>query len=301
MFPYSTQLIYSTRNFIFADDKHVDALKFVDRSGIRQQIVLASTISEIAEGKNYSIGVIEKKNPNFLERKPCLLATVAAATPSQPPCSSDAVGSGSPAARRPSQPESSPSDLLHLEAIADRLLSITARPSPPQDKPSPVQVAIKPQPLQPSLILKLGNSSRVRRQQPALLHNRMKQTQPARPCLHRSRAALHGYAVQRDRQSGIDINMIRVVRRDRSQPDCLSVSSRYTTDQIVIGVPLGSPKTSYVPPGLHVARVRERASSWAGAEVRAKASWRATRSDRGEPMDLLLLLYVVVQTLMFAF
>ncbi|KAA0047925.1 hypothetical protein E6C27_scaffold133G002100 [Cucumis melo var. makuwa] len=41
--------------------------------------------------------------------------------------------------------------------------------------------------------------------------------------------------------------MIRVIRRDRSQPDCLSVSSGYTTDQFVLGVPLGSPKTSYVP------------------------------------------------------
>ncbi|KAA0052372.1 hypothetical protein E6C27_scaffold207G002190 [Cucumis melo var. makuwa] len=48
---------------------------------------------------------------------------------------------------------------------------------------------------------------------------------------------------------------------------------------IVLGVPLGSPKTSYVPPGSHVARVREPA----GAKVRAKASWRATRSERGEP------------------
>ncbi|KAA0032135.1 hypothetical protein E5676_scaffold186G00130 [Cucumis melo var. makuwa] len=77
--------------------------------------------------------------------------------------------------------------------------------------------------------------------------------------------------------------MIQMIRRDRSQPDCLSVSSGYTTDQFVLSVPLGSPKTSYVPPGSHVARVRERASSWAKAEVRAKASWRATRSDRGEP------------------
>ncbi|TYK27687.1 hypothetical protein E5676_scaffold225G00160 [Cucumis melo var. makuwa] len=68
--------------------------------------------------------------------------------------------------------------------------------------------------------------------------------------------------VRRDRQSGIDIDIIRVIRRDRSQPDCLSVSSGYTTDQFVLGVPLGSPKTSYVPPGSHVARVRERASSW---------------------------------------
>ncbi|TYK23335.1 hypothetical protein E5676_scaffold142G003960 [Cucumis melo var. makuwa] len=78
-------------------------------------------------------------------------------------------------------------------------------------------------------------------------------------------------------------DMIRVVRWNSSQPDCLSVSSGYTTDQIVLGISLGSPKTSYVPPGSHVARVRERASFWAGAEIRAKASWRATRSDRGEP------------------
>ncbi|KAA0046153.1 hypothetical protein E6C27_scaffold157G00960 [Cucumis melo var. makuwa] len=41
---------------------------------------------------------------------------------------------------------------------------------------------------------------------------------------------------------------------DRSQPDYLSVSSGYATDQFVLG-----------------------------AEVRAIASWRATRSDRGEP------------------
>ncbi|TYK01308.1 hypothetical protein E5676_scaffold827G00080 [Cucumis melo var. makuwa] len=53
-------------------------------------------------------------------------------------------------------------------------------------------------------------------------------------------------------------------------------------DQIVLGVPLGSPKTSYVPPGSHFTRVRERASSWAEVEVRAKAGWRMTRSDRGE-------------------
>ncbi|TYK11093.1 hypothetical protein E5676_scaffold73G00850 [Cucumis melo var. makuwa] len=79
--------------------------------------------------------------------------------------------------------------------------------------------------------------------------------------------------VRRDRQSGIDIDMIRVIRRDRSQPDCLSVSSRYTTDQFILGVPLGSLKTSYVPSRSHVVRVREHASSWAEAEVRAKASW----------------------------
>ncbi|KAA0057036.1 hypothetical protein E6C27_scaffold96G002220 [Cucumis melo var. makuwa] len=50
--------------------------------------------------------------------------------------------------------------------------------------------------------------------------------------------------------------------KGKSKPDCLSVSSGYTTDQFVLGVPLGSPKTSNVPPGSHVARVRERVSSW---------------------------------------
>ncbi|KAA0035801.1 hypothetical protein E6C27_scaffold403G00890 [Cucumis melo var. makuwa] len=68
--------------------------------------------------------------------------------------------------------------------------------------------------------------------------------------------------------------MIRVVRRDRSQPDCLSVSSGYTTDQFVLGVPLRSSKISYVPLRSHVARVRECASSWAEAEVR---QWQASK------------------------
>ncbi|KAA0041337.1 hypothetical protein E6C27_scaffold128G003460 [Cucumis melo var. makuwa] len=68
-----------------------------------------------------------------------------------------------------------------------------------------------------------------------------------------------------------------------SQPDCLSVSSGYATDQFVLGVPLGHQRPDFVPTGSHVARVRECASSWAGAEVRARASWRATRSGRGEP------------------
>ncbi|KAA0052294.1 hypothetical protein E5676_scaffold113G001150 [Cucumis melo var. makuwa] len=61
------------------------------------------------------------------------------------------------------------------------------------------------------------------------------------------------------------------------QPDCLSVSSGYTTDQFVVVVPLGSPKTSYVPLGSHVARVRERASSG----VKVEESWRATEKDPG--------------------
>ncbi|KAA0033495.1 hypothetical protein E5676_scaffold260G00260 [Cucumis melo var. makuwa] len=71
--------------------------------------------------------------------------------------------------------------------------------------------------------------------------------------------------------------MIRVIRRDRSQPDCLSVFFEYTTDQFVLGVPLGSPKTSYVSLGSHIVRVRERASSW--AKVKVEESWRATEKD----------------------
>ncbi|KAA0049822.1 reverse transcriptase [Cucumis melo var. makuwa] len=64
-----------------------------------------------------------------------------------------------------------------------------------------------------------------------------------------------------------------------SQPDCLSVSSGYATDQFVLGVPLGHQRPDFVRTGSHVARVRKRASSWARAEVRVRASWRATRSD----------------------
>ncbi|KAA0041748.1 hypothetical protein E5676_scaffold95G00200 [Cucumis melo var. makuwa] len=71
--------------------------------------------------------------------------------------------------------------------------------------------------------------------------------------------------------------MIRVIRRDRSQPDCLNVSFGYTTDQFFLGVPLGSPKISYVPLGSHVARVREHANSW--AKVKVEESWRATEND----------------------
>ncbi|KAA0066985.1 gag/pol protein [Cucumis melo var. makuwa] len=47
-----------------------------------------------------------------------------------------------------------------------------------------------------------------------------------------------------------------------SQPDCLSVSSGYATDQFVLGVPLGHRRPDFVPTGSHVARVRERVSSW---------------------------------------
>ncbi|KAA0036536.1 importin subunit alpha-like [Cucumis melo var. makuwa] len=66
------------------------------------------------------------------------------------------------------------------------------------------------------------------------------------------------------------MDMTRVTRRDPRIP-------------IVLGVPRGTEDQSYVPTGSHVARVRERARDWVEDEARAKASWRATRSDRGEP------------------
>ncbi|TYK01693.1 hypothetical protein E5676_scaffold775G00150 [Cucumis melo var. makuwa] len=58
--------------------------------------------------------------------------------------------------------------------------------------------------------------------------------------------------------------MIRVIRRDCSQPDRLSVSSMYATDQFVLGVPLGHRRPDFVPTRSHVARVRERASRGRG-------------------------------------
>ncbi|TYK01729.1 hypothetical protein E5676_scaffold775G00550 [Cucumis melo var. makuwa] len=70
----------------------------------------------------------------------------------------------------------------------------------------------------------------------------------------------------------MDIDMIRVIRRN---PNCLSVSSGFATDQYVLGAPSGHRRPDSVPTGAHVARVE--------AGVRVRASWRATRSDRGEP------------------
>ncbi|KAA0067793.1 hypothetical protein E6C27_scaffold624G00180 [Cucumis melo var. makuwa] len=49
-----------------------------------------------------------------------------------------------------------------------------------------------------------------------------------------------------------------------SQPDCLSVSSEYATDQFVLGVPLDHRRPDFVPMGAHVARVREHASRGRG-------------------------------------
>ncbi|TYK29015.1 hypothetical protein E5676_scaffold120G001260 [Cucumis melo var. makuwa] len=76
------------------------------------------------------------------------------------------------------------------------------------------------------------------------------------------------------RQSSMDIDMIRVIRRGPRISIVLVLlpgSLQDTEDRI------------FVPTGAHVARVRERARDWVEAEVGAKASWRATRSDRGEP------------------
>ncbi|KAA0041807.1 hypothetical protein E6C27_scaffold67G001800 [Cucumis melo var. makuwa] len=58
-------------------------------------------------------------------------------------------------------------------------------------------------------------------------------------------------------------------------PDCLSVSSGFATDQYVLGAPSGHRRPDFVPTRAHVARVE--------TGVRARASWRATRSGRGEP------------------
>ncbi|TYK24105.1 acyl-CoA-binding domain-containing protein 4 isoform X2 [Cucumis melo var. makuwa] len=71
-------------------------------------------------------------------------------------------------------------------------------------------------------------------------------------------------------QSSMDIDMTRVTRWGPRIP-------------IVLGVPRGTKDQSYVSTGAHVACVRERARDWVKDEASAKASWQATRSDRGEP------------------
>ncbi|KAA0036821.1 hypothetical protein E5676_scaffold110G001860 [Cucumis melo var. makuwa] len=80
------------------------------------------------------------------------------------------------------------------------------------------------------------------------------------------------------------ISLVRAqALQPRPRPDCLSVSSGFATDQYALGAPSGYRRPDFVPMLAHVARVRERASYWVEVGVRAKASWRATRSDRGEP------------------
>ncbi|KAA0064141.1 pol protein [Cucumis melo var. makuwa] len=118
------------------------------------------------------------------------------------------------------------------------------------------------------------------------------------PCTHRGTSPVKGSSVATSTLVGLRcwksvtlrLGLVKQISRydlsgstGSSQPDCLSVSSEYATYQFVLGVPLGHRRPDFVPTGSHVARVRERASSWAGREVRARASCRATRSDRGEP------------------
>ncbi|KAA0041747.1 membrin-11 [Cucumis melo var. makuwa] len=52
------------------------------------------------------------------------------------------------------------------------------------------------------------------------------------------------------------------------QPNCLSISPRYTKDQFVLGVPLGSPKIGDVPTGSQIVRVWERAGGGRGKSRR---------------------------------
>ncbi|KAA0037624.1 hypothetical protein E6C27_scaffold277G002860 [Cucumis melo var. makuwa] len=61
---------------------------------------------------------------------------------------------------------------------------------------------------------------------------------------------------------------------------CLAVRIRRANLQVL---PRDTEDQIFVPTGAHVARVREHARDWVEAEVGAKASWRATKSDRGEP------------------
>uniref|UniRef100_A0A9I9EGI7 Uncharacterized protein n=1 Tax=Cucumis melo TaxID=3656 RepID=A0A9I9EGI7_CUCME len=58
---------------------------------------------------------------------------------------------------------------------------------------------------------------------------------------------LRDCVVRRDRQSGIDIDMIRVIRRDRLQPDCLNVFSGYATDQHLAGLVVGQGQAGECP------------------------------------------------------
>ncbi|KAA0053140.1 hypothetical protein E5676_scaffold767G00530 [Cucumis melo var. makuwa] len=67
----------------------------------------------------------------------------------------------------------------------------------------------------------------------------------------------------------MDIDMTRVTRRGPRIPT-------------VLGVPRDTEDQSYAPTGAHVARVRERARDWVEDEARARASWRATRSETVE-------------------
>ncbi|KAA0061400.1 hypothetical protein E6C27_scaffold749G00920 [Cucumis melo var. makuwa] len=72
--------------------------------------------------------------------------------------------------------------------------------------------------------------------------------------------------------------------RCRSQPCCRRASVASNPSRPTVkGIPLGIIKDQLVPMGAQIAPVRGRASSGAEAEVRTRASWRVTRSDRGGP------------------
>ncbi|KAA0061228.1 hypothetical protein E5676_scaffold157G00600 [Cucumis melo var. makuwa] len=66
------------------------------------------------------------------------------------------------------------------------------------------------------------------------------------------------------KRRNLDLRTSLLGKRDLA-PDCLSVSSGYAIDQFVLGVPLGYRRPDFVPMGSLVVRVREHASSWAGA------------------------------------
>ncbi|KAA0060380.1 hypothetical protein E5676_scaffold318G001190 [Cucumis melo var. makuwa] len=78
-----------------------------------------------------------------------------------------------------------------------------------------------------------------------------------------------------------------------SQPDCLSVSSGYATDQFVLGVPLGHRRPDFVPTRAHVARVQERASYWGQRLGQGQAGERP-EVTMASHRDILLPLYVRV-------
>uniref|UniRef100_A0A9I9EKW4 Uncharacterized protein n=1 Tax=Cucumis melo TaxID=3656 RepID=A0A9I9EKW4_CUCME len=79
-------------------------------------------------------------------------------------------------------------------------------------------------------LLRNLNRTHFRPEQPNPTRVSSPQTEPELAPTPEPTPAARDCAVRRDLQSRIDIDMIRVVRRDRSQPDYLSVSSGYTTD-----------------------------------------------------------------------
>ncbi|KAA0032073.1 hypothetical protein E6C27_scaffold223G00400 [Cucumis melo var. makuwa] len=81
----------------------------------------------------------------------------------------------------------------------------------------------------------------------------------------------------------MDIDMIRVIRRGPRIPIVLVLPTGSLQTTMSKVFPRDTEDQIFVPTGAHVARVRERARDWVEAEVGAKASRRATRSDRGEP------------------